>query len=113
MADQTPPATAKVAKRRSSPGRGSKPGERRGGRQKGQPNNATKTLRELAREYTPEALDALAQIMRQGESEAARVSAANAILDRGYGKPSQVLAGDEDGNPAKLIHEILIRGVTP
>ena len=112
MADTDTPATAKVAKRRSNPGRGSKPGERRGGRAKGQPNNVSKTLRELAREYTAEALEALVDVLRT-ETGAARVSAANAILDRGYGKPSTVLAGDEDGGPAKLIHEIIIRGVEP
>ena len=68
--------------------RGSKPGERRGGRKKGTPNKATKEIRELAREYTIEALEALYEIATGGESEAARVSAANAILDRGYGKPA-------------------------
>ena len=51
--------------------------------------------------------------MREGESEAARVSAANAILDRGYGKPSQVLAGDEDGGAIKTVQEIILRAVNP
>jgi hypothetical protein len=84
-----------------------------GGRPKGVPNKASVSLKELAREYTPQALETLAQIMVAGESEAARVSAANAILDRGYGKPSQVLAGDEDGGAIKAVHEIILRGVMP
>lgn len=92
-------ATAKVAK---SSNRGSKPGERRGGRQKGIPNKSTGTLRELAREYTEQALSVLVQVATAGESEAARVSAANSLLDRGYGKPSNVLTGDEDGGPVRI-----------
>jgi hypothetical protein len=82
-----------------------------GGRPKGVPNKATLSLKELAREYTPQALETLAHIMLKSESDTARVSAANAILDRGYGKPSTVLAGDEDGNPVKMVHEIILRGI--
>ena len=42
---------------------------------------------------------ALVKVATDGESEAARVSAAIAILDRGYGKPRQSLehAGVEGG----------------
>lgn len=88
---------AKVAK---TSNRGSKPGERRGGRQKGVPNKATACLKDMARQYTDEALATLAEIMGDEEApHAARVSAANSLLDRGYGKPSQVLAGDENGGP--------------
>ena len=46
-------------------------------------------LRELAREHAGIALEALTKICKASDSDAARVSAANAILDRGYGKPSQ------------------------
>lgn len=102
--------TAKVAK---ASGRGSKPGERRGGRVKGTPNKATASLKDIAREYTQEALDALVGVLRAShEPAAARVSAANAILDRGYGKPSQLIGGDED-NPFHAVHEIILRGITP
>jgi hypothetical protein len=102
--------TAKVVK---SSGRGSKPGERRGGRQKGVPNKATASLKDIAREYTHEALEALLRIMRSDEAPAAAVVAAsNAILDRGYGKPSQTIAGDED-SPLKIIQAIEHRIVRP
>lgn len=111
MAGKTNSPTAKVVKRASSPGRGSKPGERRGGRAKGQPNNATKTLKELAREYTADALEALVKVLRESDSDAARVSAANAILDRGYGKPSTVLAGDENGGAIQHVAKIILEGV--
>lgn len=60
----------------------------------------------LAREHTETALNVLAGIMRQEEApHSARVSAATALLDRGWGKPSQPISGDED-NPLNLIHRI-------
>lgn len=68
---------------------GSKPGERRGGRQAGTPNRVTVELRQAAGAYTGEALETLATIMRQGQSETARISAATALLDRAHGKPAQ------------------------
>lgn len=47
-------------------------------------------LRELARTYTVPALKTLVQIMRSKKSPAAaRVNAACALLDRGFGKPAQ------------------------
>lgn len=33
---------------------------------------------------------------------AARVQAAQALLDRGWGKAAQIIAGDEDDGPVKL-----------
>ena len=113
MSGADTPATAKVAKRASNPSRGSKPGERRGGRTAGTPNKATATLKELAREYTAEALEALVNVVRTTDSDSARVQAANAILDRGYGKPSTVLAGDEDGGAIRAVHRIVLEGVLP
>jgi hypothetical protein len=93
----------KVAK---TSNRGSAPGERRGGRKAGVPNKATASLKEIARQYTDDALETLATIMgNEGEPAAARVSAANALLDRGYGKPSQLLGGDTD-NPLTLVTRI-------
>jgi len=86
---------------------GRKPGgPKTGGRLKGTPNKSTATLRERAREYTDQALQVLADIALAGESEAARVSAANALLDRGYGKPSTVLNGDEDGGAVNVVQRI-------
>jgi hypothetical protein len=42
---------------------------------------------ELARQHSVDAIEALAHIALNGRSENARVSAANALLDRGYGRP--------------------------
>ena len=101
------PATAKVAKNSN---RGSKPGEHRGGRVKGTPNKVTVELKEAAREYTLQALETLAQVMLGGDSEPARISAAKELLDRGYGKATTVIGGDED-NPLSVIHEVILTGV--
>lgn len=77
-------------------------GKREGaGRPPGAVNRRTATLRELARGHTEEAIGALVKVLRESESDAAIVSAANALLDRGYGKPSQVLSGDEEGGPIR------------
>ncbi len=65
---------------------GARPGS---GRPKGSPNKATRDLKELAQVHTPDALRTLATIMKKGQSEAARVAAANSLLDRGYGKAHQ------------------------
>ena len=47
-------------------------------------------LSELAREHTADALKTLVDICKDKETPAAaRVSAASALLDRGYGKPRQ------------------------
>lgn len=49
-------------------------------------------IRSLARSHTVTALRVLAGIMEQGDAPpAARVSAATALLDRGWGKPSQTV----------------------
>lgn len=91
--------------------RGAAPGERRGGRAKGTPNKATASIRDAARQYTDDALSVLAKVMKDEEQPAAaRVSAANALLDRGYGKPTQPVDGDGEGGPIKTIHEIALVG---
>ena len=42
---------------------------------------------ELARSYTSEAIDTLVELMRHGKDERVRGTAAQALLDRGWGKP--------------------------
>jgi len=49
-----------------------------------------KSVSDLAREHTAQALAVLIEVMENvGAAEAARVSAANSVLDRGWGKPKQ------------------------
>ncbi len=64
-------------------------GRKTGGRRKGTVNKVTAEIRGHAQQYTVEALEGLAQIARNSESDAARVSAWKAILDRGHGRPAQ------------------------
>lgn len=66
------------------------------GRPKGAVNKATADIREAAQEFTSEALQVLVQVARTSESDAARVAAANSILDRGHGKPRQSVEVDAD-----------------
>lgn len=87
-------------------------GKRSGaGRPKGRRDTATieqkATIEELARAHAPAAIQTLVSIAATGESEAARVSAANAILDRGYGKAKQTIAGDMD-NPIEIIRRVIV-----
>src|SRR6516225_4374458 len=59
--------------------------------QSGNPGGRPKVIaevKELAREHTAEAIQTLVSIMTNSKSPpAARVSAANALLDSGYGRP--------------------------
>ena len=88
--------------------RGSKPGERRGGRHKGIANKATGEVKALARKWGPEAITMAAEMAglvpgkKAAQSEAARLAAIGMILDRGYGKPTQTIAGDEN-NPLRVM----------
>ena len=51
---------------------------------------------DLARSYTVEAIDTLVELMRDGKDERVRGTAAQALLDRGWGKAKvEVVAGAE------------------
>jgi hypothetical protein len=66
---------------------------------------AVTEIRSLARSHTRTALNVLVAVMRNTKATPpARVAAANAILDRGWGKPTQTLGNDE--NALELIHRI-------
>ncbi|WP_072389474.1 hypothetical protein [Hyphomicrobium sp. CS1BSMeth3] len=73
---------------------GAKPGERRGGRRKGTPNRATADIKAAAQLHGAAALERLAYLMTNADSEAAQVAAAKEILDRAYGKAPQALTVD-------------------
>ena len=61
--------------------------------------------------YTAESIRVLASIMRQPEhSDAARIQAANILLDRGWGKPPQAHTGEGDGDIRISIRQIIERG---
>jgi hypothetical protein len=63
-------------------------------------------IRSLARSHTRTALNVLVGVMRSKDATAtAKVSAANAILDRGWGKATQAISNSDDG-ALELIHRI-------
>ena len=63
-------------------------------------------IRSLARSHTRTAIRVLVGIMRSEDATpAARVSAANAILDRGWGKAAQPVENGED-QPLELVHRV-------
>ena len=72
-------------------------GIKTGGRKKGVPNKATAELKDLARQYTLPALQELARLAIQAESEQARVAAIKELLDRGYGKATQPVDANVTG----------------
>jgi type IV secretory pathway TrbL component len=79
---------------------GARPGA---GRKPGKVGEAKRMIAESAKEYGEAALATLAQVMRDGESESARISAAVALLDRGYGKPTQTADLNHSGDiPAAI-----------
>lgn len=66
---------------------GARPGA---GRKPGKVAQATRDIQGLAKEHASEALSTLVTIAKsRTASDAARVAAANSILDRAYGKPKQ------------------------
>ena len=63
----------------------------------GRPKDEHKVA-ELARTYTLEAIETLAKLMRSGKSERIRGTAAQALLDRGWGKPKQEIIGESSAS---------------
>lgn len=78
--------------------------------QSGNPRGRPKVVfevRALAREHTTEAINTLVEIMRNSSHDKTRLDAANAILDRGYGKPSQhVEVRAEEMSDDQLFREV-------
>ena len=70
------------------------------------PNKTITEIRSLARSHSRTALNVLVGVMRSKDATAtAKVSAANAILDRGWGKATQPIENGDDG-ALELIHRI-------
>lgn len=74
------------------------------GRPKGVPNRVTADIKALAQLYGPDAIDTLAEIMKnEGHPPAARVAAAKELIDRGFGKAVQTVhASGADGGPIQF-----------
>lgn len=66
-------------------------------------------IRSLARSHTETAIRTLAGIMRQTKSPAAaRVAAAQVLLDRGWGKAPQPMTGEDGEGPIRHLVETMI-----
>jgi hypothetical protein len=67
-----------------------KPGQ--SGNPSGRPRNQTRALANLAfeaRKHSMLALKTIVEICKNGETQSLRLAAANSLLDRGYGRPTQ------------------------
>ena len=62
----------------------------------GRPRDEQKVA-ELARSYTTEAIETLVELMRSGNDERVRGTAAQALLDLGWSKPKVEVVSDETG----------------
>ncbi|MCX8501760.1 MAG: hypothetical protein ORO03_08735 [Alphaproteobacteria bacterium] len=76
------------------------------GKKKAEQSSATASVRaraeraevkNLARHHTELALETLAEVAQGGSDEKMRLAAAEAILDRGWGKPAPARSGREEG----------------
>lgn len=80
--------------------------------QKGQSGNpggrprAVAAVRDAARKHTTKAIDTLVACL-DAPAHNTRVAAAIALLDRGWGRPSQAVGGDEE------MPELIVRIVDP
>lgn len=83
------------------PGRG---GARSGaGRPAGAPNKLTRPLKELAAQYTEDSIHTLVTLRDHAESEQVRLQAANALLDRGHGRPRQEIGLNGDQSVTVIV----------
>ena len=75
--------------------------------QSGNPGGRPKGLAEvveLARKETAASIQTLAKIRDQEDAPPqAKVAASVALLDRGWGKPSQPVDGDGQGGPVRMV----------
>ncbi|MBR1301070.1 hypothetical protein JQ605_30210 [Bradyrhizobium sp. AUGA SZCCT0042] len=73
-------------------------------------------IRSLARSQTKTAINVLVKIMHSKDATpAARVSAANAVLDRGWGKAAQPSESGNDGSnkPPERIERLIVNPDDP
>jgi hypothetical protein len=80
------------------------------GKAKGTLNKSTAEIKALSQAYGPAALTTLATIMRNSDNDQARMAAAKELLDRGYGKTTQMVEhSGAGGGPV----QVMVNFVTP
>lgn len=65
-----------------------------------------RTLEAMCRDKTPEALAKILEIMDSGESDKVQLSAAQYVIDRGWGKAAQQLTLEGGDKPIKTALEV-------
>lgn len=81
------------------------------GRPVGSVAKITASIRDAAQQYSEAALQVLVDVATKSDSDAARVAAANSILDRAHGKPKQSV--DVDASVKATITAVEWRVVRP
>jgi len=71
---------------------------------------APSNIRSLARQWTETAVQQLGGIATNGDSDAARVAACVALLDRGWGKPPQTHTGEDGEGDIRVTIRHIIQG---
>ena len=71
----------------------------------GRPRDEYKVA-ELARSYTTEAIDTLVDLMRHGKDDRVRGTAAQALLERGWGKPRVEVAATHKSDSESFIEAL-------
>ena len=61
---------------------------------------------ELARSYTAEAIETLVDLMRYGKDERVRGTAAQALLDRGWGKAKVEVVSNAESSYLELLQAV-------
>ena len=80
-----------------APGQSSNPG--------GRPKDEHR-VGELARSYTLDAIETLVDLMRHGKDERVRGTAAQALLDRGWGKAKVEVVSNGEGGYLELLRAV-------
>ena len=97
MSENRPKTDKQQATKRKAPRSAWKPGW--SGNPGGRPKQSVH-LKELAREQTPKAIKTLIDVMEHSERDAARVRAAEILLDRAWGRAPQAMElSGPDGGP--------------
>lgn len=92
-------------------------GHKTGGRQKGTLNKSTADIKALASVHGPAIVARLArlsgilidekgELITGAESEAIQAMAMKELLDRGFGKATQIIAGDDDQPPVSVMMKV-------
>ena len=76
------------------------------GRPLGSPNKLTRPLKELAALHSEDCIAVLVELRDHAEAEQVRLAAANALLDRGHGRPRQAIDMHADDSLTIIVNRL-------